>query len=112
MTPTQVVELVFRDGVSTAEDVTDVSGRGVGMSAVKAEVQRLGGHIAITTELGKGTRVELIVPRASRAGAPGRTPSRSDKLGARPRDPAASVEGLAIGEDGARPLRPSAPPPH
>jgi Na+/proline symporter/signal transduction histidine kinase len=99
MTPAQIVELVFRDGISTAEDVTDISGRGVGMSAVKAEVQRLGGQIAIKTELGKGTRVELTVPRAPRTGAPSRTPSRSDKLSARPRDTAASIEAPAVAED-------------
>ena len=55
--------LIFRDGVSTARNVTDISGRGVGMSAVKSEVERLGGEVQIETELGKGTKFVLRVPK-------------------------------------------------
>jgi signal transduction histidine kinase len=63
MTDAEVIDLIFRDNLSTATEVTDVSGRGVGMSAVKAEVRRLGGDIVVHTELGRGTRFELIVPK-------------------------------------------------
>ncbi|MFZ5446292.1 MAG: ATP-binding protein [Myxococcota bacterium] len=61
------VKLVFRDHVSTAREVTDLSGRGVGMSAVHAEVERLGGTIEIDTSPGEGTRFSFILPRG---GAP------------------------------------------
>ncbi|MCU0700129.1 MAG: ATP-binding protein [Myxococcaceae bacterium] len=57
------VQLVFRDQVSTADEVTDLSGRGVGMAAVKAEVERLGGSIDIETTRGKGTRFSFTLPK-------------------------------------------------
>jgi len=76
------VYLIFRDTVSTAEEVTDVSGRGVGMSAVEAEVTRLGGSIQLDTQRGRGTRVELSIPKvppveANANGHPAVAPARS-----------------------------------
>ena len=56
--------------------MTDVSGRGVGMSAVEAEVLRLGGAIQIETERGRGTRVELSLPKIAVA-APAPEASRT-----------------------------------
>ena len=55
--------LVFIDGLSTRDVATDLSGRGVGMSAVKASVERLGGTVSIQSEAGVGTRITLTVPK-------------------------------------------------
>ncbi|HSW14122.1 MAG TPA: chemotaxis protein CheW [Solimonas sp.] len=57
-----VWQLIFAPGFSTAEAVTDVSGRGVGMDVVKKNVQALSGQIEITTEAGKGTTVTIRLP--------------------------------------------------
>lgn len=58
----QVYRLIFRPGFSTAERVTDVSGRGVGMDVVVRNIEGLGGSIAITTEVGRGTRFTIKLP--------------------------------------------------
>ncbi len=58
----QVHELIFAPGFSTAEAVTGLSGRGVGMDVVKRAVDELNGHVAIATTHGQGTRVRLTVP--------------------------------------------------
>lgn len=58
----QIHELIFRDGLSTAEKVDDISGRGVGMSIVKKTVDRFRGHIHIRTRRGEGTRFDLVFP--------------------------------------------------
>ncbi len=57
------IELVFMDGLSAAQETTDISGRGVGMSAVRSEVKRLYGSVKLATELGQGTTIELVVPK-------------------------------------------------
>jgi hypothetical protein len=51
------------DGLSTAVEVTDVSGRGVGMSAVLSTTQSLGGRIVVASSDGEGTRFDFVVPR-------------------------------------------------
>lgn len=58
------VELAFLDGVSTAREVTDISGRGVGMSAVRAAVRRLGGQLDVASARGRGTAIALSIPKA------------------------------------------------
>ncbi|WP_298437159.1 chemotaxis protein CheW [Geobacter sp.] len=58
----EVWQLIFAPGFSTAETVTDVSGRGVGMDVVLRNVQALGGRVAIASETGKGTRITLSLP--------------------------------------------------
>ena len=58
----EVLELLFTAGLSTADAVTDVSGRGVGMDAIRASVQRLGGRVGISSTPGLGTIVSLSVP--------------------------------------------------
>lgn len=55
-------QLIFEPGLSTAEIVTEVSGRGVGMDIVKACMERLKGSVSIHTELGKGTTFRLKLP--------------------------------------------------
>ena len=49
-------------GFSTAESVTDISGRGVGMDVVRKNIQALGGNIEILSELGKGTTISIHLP--------------------------------------------------
>jgi two-component system, chemotaxis family, sensor kinase CheA len=54
--------LLFLPGLSTAERVTDISGRGVGMDVVKTNLDRLGGKVEILSEIGKGTRFRIKLP--------------------------------------------------
>ena len=56
------LELIFLPGFSTAEAITELSGRGVGLSAVKEAVTRLGGTIAAHTRVGRGTSFDLMLP--------------------------------------------------
>lgn len=58
----EALGLVFAPGVSTAEAVTTVSGRGVGMDVVKAGVERVGGTVAVRTAAGRGTTFEVRIP--------------------------------------------------
>ena len=62
MTDQEAVELVFLPGFSTAQSVGALSGRGVGMDAVRAAVQRLGGRVTLSGRPGAGTMVELVLP--------------------------------------------------
>jgi chemotaxis protein histidine kinase CheA len=63
----EVLALIFHDGLSTAREVSAVSGRGVGMAAVRAAVEERGGCIAVHSVPGAGTTFELFVPHAARA---------------------------------------------
>ncbi|WNN54726.1 chemotaxis protein CheA (plasmid) [Hafnia alvei] len=54
--------LIFAAGFSTAEKVTDVSGRGVGMDVVRRNIHDMGGHVEIHSEQGKGSRILIILP--------------------------------------------------
>jgi two-component system chemotaxis sensor kinase CheA len=60
--PDAIAELVFEPGLSTARAVSEISGRGVGMDAVRATIESLGGGVEITSERGAGTRTTLVVP--------------------------------------------------
>ena len=60
--PEQIAPFVFEAGLSTADQISEVSGRGVGMEAVKGITESLGGHVEITTEPGRGTETSLTVP--------------------------------------------------
>jgi two-component system chemotaxis sensor kinase CheA len=57
-------DLIFLPGFSTAKEVTDISGRGVGMDAVRAAVMALGGRVSIASGAGTGTAVEMLLPQA------------------------------------------------
>jgi two-component system chemotaxis sensor kinase CheA len=59
-----VADLTFMPGFSTAKSVTDMSGRGVGMGAVRAAIGALGGRVSISTRADEGTTVEMTVPQA------------------------------------------------
>jgi two-component system chemotaxis sensor kinase CheA len=56
------LNLIFHAGLSTAEAVTDLSGRGVGMDVVRANIEALGGHVYLESTLGKGSAVILQLP--------------------------------------------------
>lgn len=62
LTDKQIFELIFMPGFSTAEQLTDVSGRGVGMDVVRRNIQALGGNIEIISELGKGSTIAIHLP--------------------------------------------------
>jgi chemosensory pili system protein ChpA (sensor histidine kinase/response regulator) len=61
-TESALSQLIFTAGLSTADQVTELSGRGVGMDVVRSDVQGLGGRIEIVTQTGKGTRFKLVLP--------------------------------------------------
>lgn len=62
LTDKQTFELIFMPGFSTAEKLTDISGRGVGMDVVRRNIQSLGGNIEIISELGKGSTIAIHLP--------------------------------------------------
>ncbi len=62
LTEQEIVELIFTPGFSTADVVSDVSGRGVGMDVVKKNVTRLKGVFEVDTEGGRGTRFTIKLP--------------------------------------------------
>jgi two-component system chemotaxis sensor kinase CheA len=62
MTDEEVGMLIFAPGFSTAEQVTDVSGRGVGMDVVKRNIQAMGGHVDILSQADKGTTIRILLP--------------------------------------------------
>ncbi|GBU14585.1 chemotaxis protein CheA [Enterobacterales bacterium] len=62
MSDEEVGMLIFAAGFSTAEKVTDVSGRGVGMDVVKRNIQEMGGHVEIRSQQGKGTTIRILLP--------------------------------------------------
>jgi two-component system chemotaxis sensor kinase CheA len=62
LSDTEARELVFHPGLSTAPEVTDVSGRGVGMDVVRSTVEDLDGEVEIESELGEGTTIRLVLP--------------------------------------------------
>jgi two-component system chemotaxis sensor kinase CheA len=61
-TDDEVWLLIMAPGFSTAEVITDVSGRGVGMDVVKRNIQDMGGHVEIVSAQGKGTTIRIVLP--------------------------------------------------
>jgi two-component system chemotaxis sensor kinase CheA len=62
MGPREVTNLIFAPGFSTAEAVTNVSGRGVGMDVVRTNIEKIGGTVDVTSELGSGTTLRIKIP--------------------------------------------------
>lgn len=62
MEPREVVNLIFLPGFSTAEKVTDVSGRGVGMDVVRTNIRKMNGTVEIESEEGKGSLITIKLP--------------------------------------------------
>ncbi|GAA3539915.1 chemotaxis protein CheA [Zobellella aerophila] len=62
MSDDEVWQLIFAPGFSTAEQVSDVSGRGVGMDVVKRNIQAMGGHVELLSRAGQGTTTRIVLP--------------------------------------------------
>lgn len=62
MSDDDVWQLIFAPGFSTSEQVTDLSGRGVGMDVVKRNIAQMGGHVDIQSAPGQGTRTRIVLP--------------------------------------------------
>lgn len=62
MSDREVQALIFAPGFSTAEKITNVSGRGVGMDVVKSNIEKIGGLVEISSEEGAGTKITLKIP--------------------------------------------------
>lgn len=62
MSDDEVWQLIFAPGFSTAKEVSDVSGRGVGMDVVKRNIQGMGGHVEIASAKGQGTTTRIVLP--------------------------------------------------
>lgn len=58
----ETLKLILLPGFSTADTVSDLSGRGVGMDAVRHAVEKVGGHVAVESTVGEGTRIRLTLP--------------------------------------------------
>lgn len=62
LTNTECYNLIFAAGFSTKDQISDVSGRGVGMDVVKTKIGQLNGQLSVESELGKGSRIVIKVP--------------------------------------------------
>lgn len=62
LTNTECYNLIFSAGFSTKDQISDVSGRGVGMDVVKTKISQLNGQLSVESELGKGSRIVIKVP--------------------------------------------------
>jgi two-component system, chemotaxis family, sensor histidine kinase and response regulator WspE len=99
----ELLEFIFLPGVSTADSVTEISGRGVGLDVVQSFVQEIGGTVRVFSELGKGTRFQLQLPLTLSviralvvqiAGDPYALPlNRIERIGRVPRSQIRLVEG-------------------
>lgn len=58
----EVWQLIFAPGFSTADKVTEISGRGVGMDVVRRNIQSMGGHVQLYSRAGKGTTTRIVLP--------------------------------------------------
>ena len=62
MEESEKLNLIFLPSLSTKEDITDISGRGVGMDAVKETILQLGGEIKVESVVSKGTKFQITIP--------------------------------------------------
>ncbi|KPU28195.1 chemotaxis protein CheA [Caloranaerobacter sp. TR13] len=62
MSKEEIISLLFKAGFSTAEQISDVSGRGVGLDVVKNKIESIGGNIEVETAKGKGTKFTIRIP--------------------------------------------------
>lgn len=58
----EIWQLIFAPGFSTADQVTDISGRGVGMDVVRRNIQDMGGHVQLSSVPGQGTTTRIVLP--------------------------------------------------
>ena len=90
-TESEILDAVFADGLSTAAQVDEVAGRGVGMAALKAAVTELGGHVQLFTRSGHGTRIRIEVPRRAEDTRAGKARRRSSAASLAVVPPAATL---------------------
>ncbi len=64
LTEKNIIDLLFMSGVSTAEKITDISGRGVGMDVVKQNIEQAGGVISVQTHAQRGSEFKIVLPKA------------------------------------------------
>ena len=62
LAPNEIIQLIFHPGFSTKEQVTEVSGRGVGMDVVKTNIEALGGQVKVTSKIGEGSTFKILIP--------------------------------------------------
>ena len=62
MSDEQLMQYIFKAGFSTAEKVTSVSGRGVGMDVVRTNIEKIGGTVSLTSKMGKGSTFHIKIP--------------------------------------------------
>ncbi|GIQ68623.1 chemotaxis protein CheA [Xylanibacillus composti] len=62
MEDTEVYQLLFASGFSTADKISDISGRGVGLDVVKSKIEQLGGQVSVESKLGVGTKFSIQLP--------------------------------------------------
>jgi two-component system chemotaxis sensor kinase CheA len=62
MNDSEIVNLIFHPGFSTKSEVSEISGRGVGMDVVKTNIEKLSGEVKVITELGKGSVFKVVLP--------------------------------------------------
>lgn len=62
MSDREALNLIFHPGLSTAQKVTNVSGRGVGMDVVKTNIEKIGGTVSMSSRLGEGTQMRIEIP--------------------------------------------------
>src|SRR5262249_46585425 len=62
LTEAQVLDLLFQHGFSTRSEVSDLSGRGIGLDVVRSVVEELGGSVSLTSRAGAGTEIVLSIP--------------------------------------------------
>lgn len=62
MSEEEIVNLIFHPGFSTKSEVSEISGRGVGMDVVKTNIEKLSGEVKVITEVGKGSRFKVVLP--------------------------------------------------
>ncbi len=70
MSDRELINLVFLPGFSTAEKITNVSGRGVGMDVVKTYIEKIGGTVDLQSKMGQGTLVRMKIPLTSQSSLP------------------------------------------
>ena len=58
----RLAQLIFASGISTATEVTEVAGRGIGMDVVRSEIAALGGRIDVSSKKGRGTQFTIRLP--------------------------------------------------
>merc|ERR1711916_229598 len=62
MSDHDIINLLFKPGFSTAEEITDLSGRGVGLDVVKSKIESLNGTVEVSSEEGKGSKFTINLP--------------------------------------------------